>query len=207
MKYLKKLSLLSMVLLAFVFVACSSDDDNNSSDDTLQLEGEWKFNTMNFLDDSVQWDPELDYTSANTFGYAPYMFDYAGVKGFIYGTTPVESNAGENLGKRFDYILSGNFGQDPEEAYWYWNYTEDGQSFDMEQVNPSFPPHDYSIKNISDVSVDGNQLTFKGYLKSRIVGGSMQEMELTPVEFSLTKGTASAPVEIMIQGEPFVAPE
>lgn len=206
MKYLKKLSLLSLVLVAFLFVACSSDDDN-SSDDTLQLEGEWKFNTMNFLDESVQWDPELDYTSANTFGYAPYMFDYAGVKGFIYGTSVVESNSGESLGKRFDYILTGNFGQDPEEAYWYWDYTQDGHSFMMEQVNPSFPPHDYSIKNISDVEVDGNQLTFKGYLKSRKVGGTMQEMENTPVEFSLTKGTATTPVEILIQGEPFDAPE
>lgn len=208
MKNLKNLSWLSLVLAAFLFISCSSDDDKSVDENVLQLEGEWKFETMNFLDGSVQWDPEVEYTSANTFGYAPYMFEAANARGMIFGTDPVTSDAG-NLGKRFDYILGADFGQDEDVAYWYWNYTDQGESFMMQQVNPSFPPHDYTINNISDfeMSQDGNRVDFKGTLKSRIVGGTMMEMEDTPVEFTLIRGTATTPVEILIEGEPFVAPE
>jgi len=164
---------------------------------------------MDFLDDSVEWDPEIEYTSANTFGYAPYMFEYAGVKGFIFGTEAVEGLTGEIVGKRFDYVLTGEFGQDPDEAYWYWNYEEEGESFSMAQVNPSFPPHDYSINEITavEISESGNKLEFKGTLKTREVGGSMSDMYQVPVAFSLTKGEPTENVEILIQGEPFTAPE
>lgn len=209
MKFFRNFSIVGLALLTLFFVACSSDDDNNVSTDGLNLEGEWQFKTMNFLDESVKWDPELDYTSANTFGYAPYMFDYAGATGMIFSSENVISDSGENLGKRFDYVLTGNFGQDPDEAYWYWNYTNDKQSFMMQQVNPSFPPHDYTISNISDVEVsqDGKRVDFKGYLKSRKVGGTMMEIEEVPVEFSLLKGAPDTAVEILIEGEPFVAPQ
>src|SRR5699024_3965692 len=210
MKTFQKIFMISLILMGMLtVVSCSSDDDDNIADDGLNLEGNWQFDTMDFLDDSVEWDPEIEYTSANTFGYAPYMFEYAGVKGFIFGTEAVEGLTGEIVGKRFDYVLTGEFGQDPDEAYWYWNYEEEGESFSMAQVNPSFPPHDYSINEITEVEISesGNKLEFKGTLKTREVGGSMSDMYQVPVAFSLTKGEPTENVEILIQGEPFTAPE
>ncbi|HLS31368.1 MAG TPA: hypothetical protein VK021_10965 [Flavobacteriaceae bacterium] len=204
MKNFRNIFLVSFALIGFLFVSCSSDDDNTPVEEGLHVEGVWKFTEMNFLDEDVLWDPEIEYISANTFGYAPYMFDYAEVKGFDFGTVPVEDEEGNVQGKRFDYILGGNFGQDPDEAYWYWNYTNGGEAFEAIQVNPSFPPHDYSLRNVSDVVVsnDGNRIDFKGELLSREVGGGMMDTELTPVEFTLVKGEIDEGVDIFIAGIP-----
>lgn len=194
------------MLTGLLFVSCSSDDDDNSlSDDVLNLEGEWKFTKMNFLDESVLWDNGLEYTSANIFGYAPYMFEYAEVKGFNFGTVKVQDNSGNVQGDRFDYVLGEDFGQDADEGYWYWNYLNDKESFEIIQVNPSFPPHNYSLKNVSDVELsnNGTRIDFKGYLYSREVGGTMMDIVQTPVEFTLTKGDIDEGVEVFITGIPY----
>lgn len=201
----RNIFLIGFALVGFLFVSCSSDDDNTDpSDDTLNVEGLWKFTEMNFLDEDVLWDPELEYSSANTFGYAPYMFEFGEVKGFDFGTQNVEDEEGNVLGQRFDYILGGQFGQDPDEAYWYWNYINDKDGFEAIQVNPSFPPHNYSLKDVSDVVVsnDGERMDFKGYLYSRVVGGTMAEIELTPVEFTLVKGDIDEGVDVFVTGIP-----
>lgn len=204
MKNFRSIFFISLALIGFLFVSCSSDDDNTPEEVGLHVEGQWKFTEMNFLDEDVLWDPELEYISSNTFGYAPYMFDFAEVKGFDFGEQDVMDEEGNVQGKRFDYILGGEFGQNPEEAYWFWNYINDKEGFETTQINPSFPPHNYGLKDVSDVVVsnDGARMDFKGYLLSREVGGGMMDTEWTPVEFTLVRGDIQEGVDIFVTGIP-----
>lgn len=207
MNKIKFILAISLSLVLMTFTACSSDDNNSESDDTLKLEGQWKFAQMNFTDDSVDWDPGVAYNSGTKFGYAPYMYTSAGVKGVDFKTQAVNNAGGDKLGNRFDYDLSGNFGQSEDEAYWYWNYTDDG--FDVVQTNPAFPPFNFSLRNAHNVvqSENGNRVVFDAHVNSRVVGGPVTQVIQVPVQITLVKGTSDQPGEILIKGEPFVEPD
>lgn len=199
---------LSLTLV--LFTSCSSDDDNDSNQAGLHLEGEWQLLKMDFQGEDAEWNPEVEYTSSNAFGYAPYMFHFGGIKGLIFGSQEVmDTESGNSLGKRFDYVMGLEVPQDPNEAYWYWNYKDDNESFEAIQRNPTWPPHDYSLTDVSDIqeSQNGNKIVFTGHLKSRVPGGEMGDLVSVPVEFTIEKGEAVDPVEVFVNGEAFVEPE
>lgn len=173
---------------------------------TLALEGEWQLESINFTDASlVTWDPAIDFTTANRFGFAPYMWSYIGMKGFSFEEKKVK----DDLGSRFVFLYDGNNGEDMSLDYWYWNYLNDKKGFEIEQINPQFPPFNYSIMDISEIKQenDGNRLTFKANMYSRKVGEAMKDIIKVPVEIKIMKAAATAFVNVLIEGESFVAPD
>ena len=211
----KALILLMFCVAGFTFVACSSDDNNDfiSTEDNLVLEGQWQLETMDFLShEDVDWNTEeVEYSSANAFGYAPFMFTAGQISGLNFGHRDVVVDD-EVLGSRFDYIMGGDFEApqfDPNTNYWYWNYEDDNKSFMMQQVDGPLPPHDYTMNDIRDIKVsnDGEKIEFTANLASRRVGGERGDNVLTPVRFTITKGTPTKYVEVQIDGEDYKTPE
>lgn len=201
---MKKIQILVMICLAvFTLSSCSSDDNDTVQPDEGILEGEWQLTKMDYLEDSAVWDDDVEYNSSTAFGYSPFMFRYGGVKGFVFGQKEVIDEAGNFLGRQFDYVLDLKTGQDEDEAYWYWNYTDNGNAFEAIQINPNWPPHDYSITDVADVKVEGNQVKFEANLYSRIPGGERGDVVKTRVAFTMIKAEAINNVEVYIQGEPF----
>lgn len=200
--YFGKFTVLSfMILLVF---GCSKKDDVKPEDkDVLALEGQWKFEKLDFLDNAIVWNPDVEFNASSSFGYAPVMF--TGMQGFDFLTKKV---AGD-LGNKFNFISEGDYNQDDTKEYWYWNYTSDKKSFEITQINPQMPPFNFAFKNISDVRMSnaGQKIVFKASLNSRKIGGGLAEMTTVPVEVTIEKGTPDADVEMFVNGQPFVMPQ
>lgn len=206
-----KLTLLFMTFL-IVLTGCSSDDNNDlpeepGKDESISLEGTWQFERLDFTDgETVAWDPEVEFNTGNYFGYAPVMF--GGMIGFNFDAHKTEGGEGYI----FDFVNDGDYNQNPESVYWYWNYTNKEQTeFEIQQLNPDMPPYNFSIMEITRIvlSDDENSLSFEAKLNSREVGGSLTAVRKVPVKITLTRGI-SAPqkqVDVFIEGVPFEEPK
>lgn len=204
--------MLSMGLFLVLFAGCSSDNDTPvGAEDQLALEGVWQLETMNFLNKAqVEWDSEVPFTPLNWFGYAPEMFKSGKISGFIFAQNEVVIDE-KVVGNRFDYIMNGfeppEF--DANKTYWYWNYTHEQKSFEVQQLDGPMPPHDYTLYNIRaiEISNGGQHIVFKADLTSRKVGADRGDNLQTEVEFTITKGTPNKFVDVLIDGETYVSPE
>lgn len=199
-------SLIFLFSCLLLLTSCSKDDDpvvpEPPVEEGLELEGDWTFEKLDFLDESIVWDPAIDFSVDAAFGYAPYMF--AGTQGFEFGTKKVAGDRGQ----KFIIINDGDRG-DESTDYWYWNYTEDKQSFEIGQINPAMPPYNFSIMDISDIreSENKDKIVFKAGLNSRKVGGGFTDIEKVPVEITMTRGLqADSEVEMSVKGQPFEMP-
>src|SRR5699024_4771072 len=141
------------------------------SETELALEGQWQFEKLNFLNPEDIALPSAD--AAPALGYAPIMF--GGMQGFYFGDDEVEGPMGE--GKLFDYINEGDYNQDPESKYWFWNYTDDGKGFEIQQLNSSMPPYDFSIMEIEDIKLEeeGDKIVFKAKITTQEIGGGFTD--------------------------------
>lgn len=199
-------SLIFLFSFLLLLTNCSKDEDvtpDPPAEEGLELEGDWTFEKLDFLDESVLWDPAIDFSVDAAFGYAPYMF--AGTQGFEFSSKKVA----DNRGYKFIIINDGDRG-DESKDYWYWNYTEDRQSFEIQQINPAMPPYNFSIMEISDIreSEDKNKIVFKASLNSRKVGGGFTDIEKVPVEITMTRGIqGDSEVGMFIKGQPFEMPQ
>lgn len=204
---------LSALLIGFISCSSSDNDDFISTEDQLVLDGQWQLETMDFQNaEDVAWKDGVLFSGQTAFGYAPYMFAAGDISGFLFGRHEVTAK-GDNdevLGSRFDYVMGGftppQF--DENTNYWYWNYTKDGASFEIQQVEGPLPPHDYSLYDIRDIKIsdEGKTIEFTADLTTRIVGADRGENRKTPVRFKITKGTPSKFVEVYIDGERYTIP-
>lgn len=196
--------LAGIALVLLLGIACNKDenpDNDKPTEEKLALEGSWQVESVDFLDAaSVEWPSEIPYNFGTKFGYAPYM--YTIMKGYVFNEDKIENDSID--GYAFDFILEQEFG-DPGVRYWYWNYIgEDG--LEIIQLNvPNGPPNNFSIMNGSDaeMSEDGNSVTFKAEMFSRIPGGKITDVKTVPVEINLKKGEIEKSAEVFIEGEPF----
>lgn len=193
------------VLVLLLLAGCSKDKDQvkKPDEDVLKIEGRWKFEKLDFLDESVAWDPQVDFNTGNSFGYAPLMF--GGMQGFEFGTRKVKGD----LGNKFNFINEGDHNQDEASEYWYWNYTDDHKGFEIKQINSQMPPFDFSVMSISDITVSnsGAQMVLRASLNSRKPGGALTDMVKVPVQITLIKGTPDAEVQLFIKAQPFEMPK
>lgn len=196
----------AILLCSLLLISCGVSDKGDeppAEKQSLELEGTWRFKTLNFTDASlVTWDASIDYTTGNYFGYAPAMFE--GMTSFDFQTAEVTDGSG----KKFNFVDEGDRTEDDTKEYWYWNYTDNGQSFEIKQINPQLPPYDFSVMDITGVvsTDDGNKLSFEARLNTREVGGTIRDIRKVPVEITLERGDPGAPVEIYIEGELFEEP-
>lgn len=197
-------TLFAGLAVAFLlFTGCSKDNPETPDPNILKLEGQWKFEKLDFQDESVKWDPETDFTTAASFGYAPLMFE--GMQGFDFTTQKTKDNAGN----KFDFVSEGSYNQDPSKEYWYWNYTDNNKGFEIRQINPQSPPFNFSVMNITNIRIsnNGQSLVFKASLNSRKPGGAMTDIIQVPVEITLSKGTPTTEVKMFIKGADFEMPK
>lgn len=199
------LLLTALTMFAVLFVSCSSDDDNTEpEEETLDVEGEWKFKEVNFLDkETVEWDDELAFTPNNTVKYAPFMLSE--VWGYDLQGKEVEE------GKRVEILQGFYTDYDEDEVLWYWNYTDEEEAFEIVQTNDQFPPYDFGIENVKNVEVqdDGETVVFEAIIKSREVGSEFTDPLIdVPVEMTWERGVADEnnQVEVLIEGELFEFP-
>lgn len=193
---MKKVNFLMILMAVIMLAAMSACKKDSVIDTSLKVEGQWQIDSINFLSDSAQWDRTVEFTEGNYFGYAPAMF--GGMQGFDFITTT--TSGGE--GKKFNFIEDGSGHLTEGVTYWYWNLIEGGKGLEIEQINKSLPPFDFSIMNITNIvqSADGKKLTFRAEVNSRLSGKSLAKMVIIPVEFTLTKATPSTFPTILING-------
>jgi len=200
---MKNLYFLTMLLAVFVFSAtgCKKEESPEPEGKSLVLEGKWRFESMNFLDDTVKWNPQVVYSYSNFIGYAPAMF--ADVMQFEFLSDKIASK-----GNKFHFINKGDHNQGGSSDYWYWNYKDEKTGFEIQQINLSMPPYDFSVMQIHAVQVskNGNKIYFKAEVNTRIPGQPFSQMVKTPVEITLVKDTKNEDVVIRIAGEQFIAP-
>ncbi|MCO5248892.1 MAG: hypothetical protein M9887_08095 [Chitinophagales bacterium] len=200
-KFLKMMILGALIVST---VSCKKDKNENPIDpppltNELQLEGKWVFESLEFLNTSeVSWKEGLEVNTENTFGYAPVMF--SDMMGFDFQTKAIESGKGN----KFNFINDGDRNQDETKEYWYWNYLNEKQSFEIGQINSQLPPYDFGIHNIKNIVLnnDGNTIDFDAELTSRVVGGKLTETIETPVHIVIKRGESNNKVNVTIGGTP-----
>ncbi|MGO1786639.1 MAG: hypothetical protein ACTHZ7_06140 [Sphingobacterium sp.] len=210
----KSIVMMFVTLLALnLLQSCKKDnniDPNLPPDETVQkleLEGRWKIESVNFLDETVKWKEEVAFTSESRLGWAPAM--YAKTMGVNFQVTEVKNTDGEKLGNKFSLIVGEDLPLSEANTYWYWNYIEDQQEFEMKQINSTEPPYDFSIMNISGIKIenDGDKVVFQAKLNSRKPGQAINETIQVPVEFILVRGVPTVEANILLKGQTFVLPD
>ncbi len=197
-------SLVITVLCTLLFMGCGVTDKGDDNPELeLKIEGKWKMEKVNFTDASlVEWDVYTDYTAGNYFAYAPAM--YLDMIGFDFQDKALSDNSAN----KFVFIEVGSHEDVDSNEFWYWNYTEDGKSFEIGQINPQFPPYNFSLTEVNSVvlSDDGNKLEFSAKVNSRVSGGSIRDIVSVPVEFTMTRNTPGDIPEVYFENELFVKP-
>lgn len=194
-----KILILSLLTLTVAFTACKKDEVEPKDENNLKIEGNWQIESMNFLDDIVLWNDDIEFNVQNYMGWSPAMFQK--MWGMDFQTTKTEDKEGYRLVYKEDWGYFNN----PEKDYWYWNHKDDGNSFEVQQINTQMPPIDFSIKQVKNIEIlnDGKEIRFGATVKSRISGESLAEATSVNIEMILKKKTPSYEPEILFKGEPF----
>lgn len=198
MKTINLKSILLLFLAATITFSCKNngEEPEPEPEPKLKIEGEWNLESINFLDGDLKWNPNVPFNPGTSVKYGPYM--YSEVKGYNFSTTKADN------GFRADVIQS--FYQAGDQVLWYWNYTDEQESFVLTQMNLQFPPYDFGIKEVKEVKIDGDKITFGAKIASRLSGGGLNDVEYYDAELSLKKGEASTGTIVKIQGELYVLP-
>lgn len=198
---MKKFNFLTLLAALAIFALVGCKKDNPEPEDSLNVEGLWKVDKVNFLDDNAKWDDNVEYTPGSSFGFAPHI--YKDMRAFNFKSTDFP---GQNA-KVFEFISDVNSGEEGVN-YWYWKFTEDKKSFEIIQTNKDMPPYDFSLANVRDVvmSEDGNKMTFKADINSRVPGKPLTNVVKAAAELTLTKGAPTKNADVYIKGEKFVLP-
>lgn len=212
MKHLRIISTGLVAMLAFITMpSCKKDkvEPGVPPEETvakLELDGRWKIETVNFLDEAVKWKEEVKFTSESGLGWAPGM--YAKVMGINFQITAVNNEGGTKLGNKFSYIVGEELPLKETDTYWYWNYKDEQKNFEMKQINTTVLPYDFSILDITDLKIEnnGDKVVFKANVNSRKPGEAITDNIKTPVEITLTRGVPSATANIRLKGQIFVMP-
>ncbi len=188
----------------FLISSCKKEDKEEQKpdikqSDSLKIEGQWQFDEIQFPDKELKWKKDVEFSFANYFGYAPAMF--ADMIGFDF----MEKKYDNSIGSKFLFINVGGYNQNDDKDNWYWNYTNDSKGFEIMQINPSMPPYNFSILNISDIALsdNNNTLTFKAEVKTRLSGGEFTNMINTPVIITLKRELSNKKVRVLIDNTPF----
>lgn len=203
MKKFKAILLGFCAMLVLTAVSCSRNDhEETQPDNTVKLEGTWKLNKVDFKGDGINWNPAVPFNAGTGFAFAPFMFK--DVRGFKFGTKKVASD----IGYRFDYQYAVNHGEDPNNEHWYWNYNGDKTGFEIKQINPAYPPYNFSILDITNIkkSNNGDKIIFDAMVNSRVPGQSITTTVLVPVELTMERGTPDKDPELYHNGAPYVFP-
>lgn len=195
MKSISLKSLLLLFLAAAITLSCKEKEEPEP-DNKLSIEGEWNLEEINFLSDELNWNANVPFNSGTSVKYGPYM--YTEVMGYNFSTIEVDQ------GFRADVIQS--FYPAGEQVLWYWNYTNEQESFVLTQSNLQFPPYDFGIKDIKNLVVSGNQISFEAQIASRLSGGGFNDVEYYDAELKLVKGEATTGTRVSIQGKSFMIP-
>ncbi|MBD1431367.1 hypothetical protein H8B06_00895 [Sphingobacterium sp. DN00404] len=214
MNNLKNTLFVTIAFLALIATQSCSKDDNPSPEpepeetvQKIELEGMWTITSVNFLDETANWDNAVAFTSESGLGWAPNM--YGKTMGINFQTTAVNDESNTKLGSKFSFIVGEDLPLSESDNYWYWNYVDEQESFEMKQLATATLPYDFSLLDISDVKTenDGDKIVFQAKINSRKPGGEATETLQVPVEISIAKGTPSAGAAILLKGHPFVMPE
>lgn len=214
MNNLKNTLMITVAFLALFATQSCQKDDNPSPDpepeetvQKLELEGKWTIESVNFLDESANWDNAVAFTSESGLGWAPNM--YGKTMGINFQTTAVNDESNTKLGSKFNFIVGEDLPLSESDTYWYWNYVDEQESFEMKQLATAILPYDFSLSNISDVKTenDGDKIVFQAKINSRKPGGEATETLQVPVEITLRKGAPTEAAAVLLKGHPFVMPE
>lgn len=196
--------LILLSLFVFGFTACSSDDDNPVPPATSHMDGTWTLEKVDFKGDAINWDSDIPFNAQYRFGFAPFMFK--DVRGFRFGSNKLSNQ----MGNRFDFVYEVDHGENPAEEFWYWNFTTaEKVDFEIQQVNPSFPPHNFTVDNITNIrSHDNNTvLIFDAELFSRVPGGPITQTIKVPVEMTIIKAYPTKDPDLYHNGVPYNFPD
>ena len=209
-----KLKNIITIFIAFASIhsiqSCSKKNDPVPDpvipEQTLELEGKWAIESVNFLDETAAWDATVDYTSESGAGWAPGT--YAHVKGMDFQTTALNNSNGQKLGNKYSPIVSEELSIDQKNT-WYWNYSNDKQSFETKPLPDNSASFDYAFHDISSINLakDGNKIIFKAKINSRKPGKAINETVQVPVEVTLLRGVPTTEAKIIQKGQTFVMPQ
>lgn len=203
MKKLKITFLGLMIISLLSAVSCSrSTDQPEPPEAGLSLEGSWKLTKIDFKGDGVNWNPAVPYNGGTSFGYAPFMLK--DMQGYKFGNKKITGD----LGFRFDFLYNVNHGENPADETWYWNYLDGGKSFEIMQINPSFPPYNFSITGVKNLKIteNGNKIVAEAVVNSRVPGQPITSAIKVPIEFTMERGTPNQDVALYQNGSPYTFP-
>ncbi|MCO5267281.1 MAG: hypothetical protein M9897_00095 [Brumimicrobium sp.] len=192
-----------LLFIASSFVGCKKDTAKPKEDGTLKIHGTWKIESMNFLDNVIIWNDNVEYNVANYFGYAPAMFEQ------MWGMEFRKEKIASGEGYKLIYFNEGEYNQNSEIDRWYWNFKEDKQSFEMQQINLSMPPYNFTMRNIHNLKVsdDNKKIVYKAVVDTRRSGKPSTDIVDVEVEVTLIKGTPNRGANILLFGQPYSAGE
>ncbi len=191
-----------------IFQSCSDDNiPPVESIATLELEGQWTISSVNFLDETANWNEEIAYTSESGLGWAPAL--YTQIKGVNFQMTKTQNENGTELGNALSFIVTEAFPFDTEEAHWYWNYKDEQQNFELKQIDAALPAYNFSFGNITDIVMhdEGDKIVFKTMIASRKSGEDLTQTIQVPVEFVIYRGVPTATAQVLLNGITFEMPE
>ncbi len=191
---------LTTIAFALLMIAGCSKDKNEENEPKGFIEGEWNLEEVNFLSSNLLLDPEIDATKGKVPYYAPFIL------GEVYGYDFIKTKAKGVDGFRAIVIQNYFNAYDKEEDYWYWNYKDNNQSFELIQINPVYPPaFDFSLRNVRNVQLSGDVLTFVMTVESKVAEGNELSGDVQEIDVAVTlkRGKAVHGVKVYVDGEPY----
>ena len=212
------LTVVCVSMMSLFLSGCSKDKEETASENKVEtkLNGDWNLKQVNFLSDEVVWNDSVDYGNiANIIGYAPFMLSE--VWGYSFYTTNAKDKngklffdtQGKILGKRAMVVQKRvDMSLFPGD-YWYWSGDDATNTAKLTQINPVFPPYDFSLIHMKNLQFSDNDqtLTFDCQVNTRVVGGKMTDIIQIPVKITMKKEKQVLGVEFLLNGSPFELPE